>query len=345
MDLSLTELCAAIQGGSISPVEAVEASLARIGRLNPAVNAFVFLCPEQARAEAADQAARLAQGEQVGPLAGVPLGVKDLEDVAGLPTSYGAVPMKDNIAEQDSVVVERLRAAGAIVVGKTNTPIFGSTAFCKNLLYGVTRNPWNLAKTPGGSSGGSSAAIAARMVPLSTAADGGGSIRIPATFVGAFGLKPSFGRVPMTEGEQFGMTKWVDCVHFGPLTRTVADSALFMDTTVGYSPRDPNSLPHPGISYAETVAEAAASHRIAALADLPGGEGKDISELRIGWSATLGYISATDPAVLAACEAALEVFRGLGATVVDLDLDLVDLGLNCARRPRCMRPCCAGICF
>ena len=261
----------------------------------------------------------------LGPLAGVPFGVKDLEDVEGLPTSYGATPLRDNIAKQDSVVVERLRAAGAIVVGKTNTPLFGSTAYTKNLLYGVTRNPWNLSKTPGGSSGGSSAAIASRMVPLATAADGGGSIRIPATYVGAFGLKPSFGRVPMTEGEEFGMTKWVDCVHFGPLTRTVADAALFMDMTVGYSPRDPNSLPHPGISYAETTAVAASTGTIPALA-AGKSQGVSVDKLRVGWSATLGYISATDPNVLAACETAVDVFRQKGCAVIDLDLNLIDLG-------------------
>jgi|EP01046_Picozoa_sp_COSAG06_P007268 Asp-tRNA(Asn)/Glu-tRNA(Gln) amidotransferase A subunit family amidase len=334
MDLSLCELCAAIQSGQLSPVDSVDAALARIERLNPAVNAFVFVCAAEARAEAAQQAELLSRDKSsLGPLAGVPFGVKDLEDVKGLPTSYGAAPLKDNIAVQDSVVVERLRAAGAIVVGKTNTPLFGSTAYCKNLLYGVTRNPWNLLKTPGGSSGGSSAAIAARMVPLATAADGGGSIRIPATYVGAFGLKPSFGRVPMTEGEQFGMTKWVDCVHFGPLTRTVADAALFLDMTVGYSPRDPNSLPHPGISYAETTALAASTNTIPALAMPRGGSasagtapGVGVSSLRVGWSATLGYISATDPAVLEACEASLAVFRELGCTVVNLDLALIDLG-------------------
>jgi Asp-tRNA(Asn)/Glu-tRNA(Gln) amidotransferase A subunit family amidase len=327
MDLSLCELCEAIQSGRLTPVDTVNAALARIERLNPAVNAFVFVCAAHAREEAVRQTELLSTGRsEIGPLAGVPFGVKDLEDVKGLPTSYGAIPMRDNIATQDSVVVERLRAAGAIVVGKTNTPLFGSTAYCKNLLYGVTRNPWNLGKTPGGSSGGSSAAIAARMVPLATAADGGGSIRIPATYVGAFGFKPSFGRVPMTEGEQFGMTKWVDCVHFGPLTRTVADAALFMDMTVGYSPRDPNSLPHPGISYADTTAIAASSGTIPALATSKT-QGVSVDKLRVGWSPTLGYISATDPDVLAACEAAIAVFRQkLGCTVVDLDLNLIDLG-------------------
>jgi aspartyl-tRNA(Asn)/glutamyl-tRNA(Gln) amidotransferase subunit A len=150
-----------------------------------------------------------AAGEQLPPLAGVPIGVKDLEDVGGLPTSYGAVAFKDNIAADDAPHIERLKAAGAIIIGKTNTPIFGSTAYSKNRLFGTTRNPWDLTRTPGGSSGGSAAAVAARMVPVATAADGGGSIRIPATFTGTFGLKPSFGRVPMTEGYQFGVQKWL----------------------------------------------------------------------------------------------------------------------------------------
>jgi aspartyl-tRNA(Asn)/glutamyl-tRNA(Gln) amidotransferase subunit A len=162
--------------------------------------------------------------------------------------------------------VARLRAAGAIVVGKTNVPEFGHTAITKNLLHGVSRNPWNLERTPGGSSGGSAAAIAGGVVSLVTASDGGGSVRLPASFTGCFGLKPSFGRIP------FESDHWVmdDTSVQGPLTRTVEDAALFLDLVAGPHPLDPNSLPAPGISYR------------AVLADLP-------RELRVGYSPDLGY--------------------------------------------------------
>ena len=150
-------------------------------------------------------------------LEGVPLGVKDLQDAEGLVTSQGSLPFKDHVAPRDSTQVARLRAAGAIVVGKTNAPEFGYAAITKNLVYGVTRNPWDLERTPGGSSGGSSAALAAGALPLVTGSDGGGSIRIPASFTGAFGLKPSFGRIPMGPVE-----RWVyeDTSCVGPLTKT-----------------------------------------------------------------------------------------------------------------------------
>ncbi len=150
--------------------------------------------------------------------------------------------------KSDSIQVARLKAAGAIVIGKTNAPEFGYTAFTKNLLFGVTRNPWNLERTPGGSSGGTSAAISAGVVPISTGSDGGGSVRIPACYTGCYGLKPNYGRIP--NDPTLGMQQWNDtCVH-GPITRTVRDAAIFMDAVVGYHPADPDSLPHPGISYA-----------------------------------------------------------------------------------------------
>jgi aspartyl-tRNA(Asn)/glutamyl-tRNA(Gln) amidotransferase subunit A len=253
MDLSLRELIEQIQSRSVTPLESVQAALDRIAHLNPAINAFVVVCAEQALAEAKQQTEMLAKGETVGPLAGIPIGIKDLEDVAGLPTSYGAAPFKDSVADSDAPHIARLRSKGAIVVGKTNTPIFGSTAYCTNRLYGTTRNPWDLSKTPGGSSGGSAAAVAARMVPVCTAADGGGSIRIPGTFTGTFALKPTFGRVPMTEGDSLGMTKFVDCVHFGCVTRSVLDTAIYLDAVVGEHWKDKDSLPAPAYSYAQVV--------------------------------------------------------------------------------------------
>lgn len=263
----LTELTALLARRELSPVELMEATLARIETADEKLNAFVAMRPREALlADARAAEARIARGEGR-PLEGVPLGVKDLEDAEGLPTSHGSLPFKDHMPDRDSVQVERLRAAGAIVVGKTNAPEFGHTALTKNLLFGVTRNPWNLERTPGGSSGGSSAAIAGSLVPLVTASDGGGSIRIPAAFTGCFGHKPSYGRIPHAPEDLWPMD---DTAVVGPLTRTVEDAALHMDLTVGVHPLDPNSLPHPGLSYREV------------LSQLPAG-------LRIGYSPDLGY--------------------------------------------------------
>src|SRR5262249_42346144 len=246
-------LARAVRRRERSPVELVRASLDRIEALNPSLNAFVALRAEAALAEAAALERRIAAGEDVGPLAGLPVGGKDREDVAGMPTTFGSIPFKSWRPRGDSVQVARLRRAGAIILGKTNTPEFGYTGLTKNLVFGVCRNPWNLERTPGGSSGGSAAAIASGMVPLVTASDGGGSVRIPACYVGAFGLKPSFGRVPIGARQPGNMLPWVDTVCYGPLTRSVRDAALFLDAVAGPDPSDPDSLPPPGLSYEATL--------------------------------------------------------------------------------------------
>ncbi len=198
----------------------------------------------------------------------------------------------------------RLRAAGAIVLGKTNAPEFGYTAFTKNLLFGVTRNPWDATRTPGGSSGGSAAAIAAGMVPLATASDGGGSTRIPACYTGCYGIKPTFGRIPRGP---FDMLTWSDTVAYGPITRTVRDAALFLDAVVGAHPSDPDSLPHPGISYGES------------LEHLP-------QRLRIAWSPTLGYARVQSD-VMREVREAVRVFEKLGHAVEETDERIPDPGL------------------
>jgi Asp-tRNA(Asn)/Glu-tRNA(Gln) amidotransferase A subunit family amidase len=263
----LTEIVRLLARRELSPVELMETTLDRIDATREKLNAFVALRDRDALLlDAGESEERIARGDGR-PLEGIPLGVKDLEDAEGLVTSEGSIPFRDNLATQDSVQVARLRAAGAIVVGKTNAPEFGYTAITKNLLFGVTRNPWNLEQTPGGSSGGSSAAIAGGVIPLVTASDGGGSVRIPASFTGCFGMKPSYGRIPHESLDLWTMN---DTSVHGPLTRTVEDAALHMDVVVGPHPLDPNSLPHPGISYRE------------ALGDLPPG-------LRVGYSPDLGY--------------------------------------------------------
>jgi aspartyl-tRNA(Asn)/glutamyl-tRNA(Gln) amidotransferase subunit A len=246
MDKDTVDLVGLIRDGKVSPLEVVEAFLRRIDEVNPVINAFVSLRREEAVREAKEMTESIASGADPGPLAGIPVGVKDLEDVKGMVTSFGSIPYRNNVARHDSVQVARLKAAGAIVVGKTNTPEFGFTGFTKNRLYGVTRNPWNTDRTPGGSSGGSAAAVAGRMVPMATGSDAGGSIRIPASYSGCFGLKPSFGRIPL------GPSPYLQRYHMwtlGPLTRTVRDTALYMDCASGYHPSDPDSLPSPSVSF------------------------------------------------------------------------------------------------
>ncbi|HLY37571.1 MAG TPA: amidase family protein [Candidatus Binatia bacterium] len=265
-------VAAAVRRRELSPVAVIEAALRRIERANPMLNAFVALRADGALADARALEARIARGEDPGLLAGVPVGVKDLEDLAGLATTQGSVPFRNHVARRDSTQVARLRSAGGIALGKTNTPEFGYTAFTKNRLFGTTRNPWNPERTPGGSSGGSAAAIAGGLVPLATASDGGGSVRIPACYVGAFGLKPTFGRI--SRGP-FEFRDWIDTTCYGPITRCVEDAALFLDAVVGPDPHDPDSLPHPGYSYR------------ARLDKLPAG-------LRVAYSPTLGYARVAD---------------------------------------------------
>ncbi len=290
------ELAHLLRSRQLSPVELMEACLERIRQLDPLLRAFITLRADEAMAEARQMAERIARGEDAGPLAGLPLAVKDLEDVAGLPTTYGSLPFRDNVARRDSVQVARLKAAGAIVVGKTSTPEFGYTFFCRNLISGATLNPWHLERTPGGSSGGSAAAIAAGLVPLATASDAGGSIRIPAAYTGCFGIKPQFGRVPMGP---YDVIPWSGLACYGPITRTVADAALYLDAVVGDHPSDPHSLPHPGYSYVEKLRE-------------------PLPRLRLAWSPTLGY-AAVQPDVLREAEAAARVFQELGHEVEEVE--------------------------
>jgi aspartyl-tRNA(Asn)/glutamyl-tRNA(Gln) amidotransferase subunit A len=287
-----TELANLIRSRDLSPVDLIEATLRRIEAVNPSVNAFVALRADDALAEARALAENIAAGKDPGPLAGIPIGVKDMEDTSGMVTSFGSIPFKNNLVARDSIQVARLKAAGAIVVGKTNTPEFGFTGFTKNRLFGVTRNPWNPERTPGGSSGGAAAAVAGGMVPLATGSDAGGSIRIPASYCGCFGLKPSYGRIPLGPLPALHMSRtW----HLGPLSRTVSDTALYLDCVAGYHPADPDSLPQSNLSYVDC------------LAKLPGG-------LKIGFSPDLGY-ARVQKDVAVVVDQALKTFEDLGHTV------------------------------
>lgn len=294
-------IAAAVRAREVSPIDIITAHLDRIQRNDRAILSYVALRAEEAIDEAKDLERRLAQGEPVGPLAGVPVGVKDVEDVRGLPTTYGSAPFTFNIARADSTNVARLRGAGAIPLGKTNTPEFAYAGFTKNLVFGVTRNPWDVRLTPGGSSGGSAAAVAAGMAALGTGTDRGGSLRIPASYSGLFGLKPTYGRVPRGPT---AMLDWSDTESVGCLARSVVDLAAYLDAAAGYHPTDPDSLPDEPADYLATIEE---------ISFRP----------RIGYTESLGY-ARVDADVASVCRQALAAFGPL-AFVEESDVDLPDV--------------------
>lgn len=295
-DLSAADLARRTSAGDTTALEAVEASLERIERRNPGVNAFSVVLADQARAEAARLDAQHAASGAVGPLHGVPVAIKEEIDVAGCVTTFGGRGNSTPAAE-DSEVVRRLRQAGAVVVGKTRMPEFGQWPFTESVDGGITRNPWDHARTPGGSSGGTAAAVALGMVPVAIGGDGGGSIRIPAACCGLFGLKPTRGRVtshPMPH-------LWWALGTTGPLTRTVLDSALVYDVIRGNARCDRFTAPEPSTSF------------IAAA-------GADPGRLRIGWSVkpvTRGVRPAREH--VEAVEETARLLAGLGHEVHEVD--------------------------
>lgn len=293
------EMARLVRNKKLSPVEVVEAILDRIERVNPKINAYCTLLADDARKIARQAEDAVMQGEELGPLHGVPFSIKDLVFTKGIRTTGGSKIYENFIPNQDAIVVERLKAAGAIPMGKTNTPEFGYKAVTDNLVFGTTRNPWNLEKTSGGSSGGAGVAVASGLGPLAIGSDGGGSIRVPSSFCGIFGLKPSFGRVPQYPG--FG--GWESLSHTGPMTRTVRDAALMLDVLAGPDDRDRLSLPNSRLSY---------------FTCLRG----DIKGLKIAWSPDLGY-AVVDSRVRAITEEAVKAFSELGCQV-----DLINPGID-----------------
>lgn len=285
------QLADAINRGDLSPVDVMDTYLARVERFNPELNAIVTLHADGAREAARSAEQRLAKGEKLGPLAGLPFAVKDLEDVAGMRTTHGSPLFREHIADRDSINVARLRAAGAIPIGKTNTPEFGAYMQTSNQVFGVTRNPWNPARTPGGSSGGAASALVAGLVPLVTASDGGGSIRIPACFTGCFGLKPTFRRIPQRPDP---ILVFDDTAVSGPLTLTVRDAARLADCTFGPHESDPTAVPRPETSYESIL-------------DRPTGR------LRVGFCPSFGTRVQSD--IAREVEAAVRVLGDLGHDV------------------------------
>ena len=298
---TVIETADAVRRGELKAVEVLDECLAAIESRNGPLNAFVHIDADLARtaADAVDEA--VARGDDPGPLAGVPFGVKDLEDCAGMPTSHGSLLYKGRPpVEEDSVHVGRLRAAGAVPVGKTAAPEFGTVAFTHTKAWGTTRNPWNPEHTPGGSSGGSAAAVAAGLVPFCTASDGGGSTRIPAAFSGLVGFKASYGRIPHPGAATSQTTS------LGALTTSVADAARHLDVAAGPDDRDRLSLPAPGVGYERAVEEL------------------DVTGLRVAWSVDLGF-AAVDPEVRELTEsAATALIDAAGLTRVDRPVALTD---------------------
>jgi Asp-tRNA(Asn)/Glu-tRNA(Gln) amidotransferase A subunit family amidase len=292
----LADLSDRVRAGEVRARDLVSHALERIRQLDGDLNAFVVVDGEAALAAADAVDDVVAHGDDPGPLAGIPIGVKDLEDAAGFRTTHGSAAWADSPpAEAHSALVARLVAAGCVVVGKTNTPELGWKSDTDNPLFGPTRNPWDRTRSPGGSSGGSAAAIAAGMVPLATGSDGGGSIRIPSSLCGLSGLKPSLGRVPAAGPEPPG---WPDLSSKGPMAVTTADVAYALDVVIGPDPSDLRSLPMPESSWSAAVEEP----------HVP---------MAVAWSPTLGY-APVDAHVLAMCERAVAALSDAGARIVEV---------------------------
>ena len=299
--LDAVTLAQKVRDKELSPVEVVQAALARMDALEPTLHAFCTPTPDLALETARNLEWSIMAGESVGPLAGVPIGIKDLVCTKGIRTVSGSVAYKDFVPEEDDVVVERLKDAGAIILGKTNVPEFGYSAVGHNPVFETTRNPWNPDLTPGGSSAGSGAAVASGMGPFAIGSDGGGSVRIPSAHCGLYGMKASMGRVPLYPGardERYpGVSSWEGLEHIGPMSRTVADAALMLSVIAsGPDYRDRHSLPAPEFDW---------------TASLHGG----LKGLRVAYSLDWGY-AAVDPRVRKIVTDAAAVFeRDLGCHV------------------------------
>jgi aspartyl-tRNA(Asn)/glutamyl-tRNA(Gln) amidotransferase subunit A len=293
--MTATELLERFRVGELSPVEATRAALERIEALNRPVNAFCLVDADAAIADARASEQRWRHGEPKGVLDGVPVSIKDLLLTRGWPTLRGSrLIAEDQDWSEDAPSVARLREHGAVLLGKTTTPELGWKGVTDSPRSGVTRNPWDLQRTSGGSSGGSAAAVALGMGPLSVGNDGGGSVRIPAGFCGVFALKPTYGRIPLYPASPFGTL-----AHAGPITRTVEDAALMMDVLTLPDSRDWSALPPPSQSH---------------LAGLHAG----VAGLRVAFSPTLGHAK-VDPEVGTQVRAAVEVLADLGAVVEEVD--------------------------
>ena len=283
----------------VSPVELTELFLRRIEEFNPRLNAYLTVAGDQALADARKAESAVKPGAELGALHGVPISIKDLNMTKGLRTTRGSLIFKDAVPEEDEVSIARIRAAGAIILGKTNTPEFGHSATTENLLGDHCRNPWNVDMTAGGSSGGAGAGLAAGLHPLAQGSDGGGSIRIPSSLCGVFGIKPTQGRVPRPYSGPGG---WGQFSQNGPMARNVRDVAILLQVMSGPDPGDP-------IALQETPPDFSASLNA-------GGKG-----LRLGWSSNIGSLP-VDPEVKRVTWEAVRAFEEMGATVEEAEMEI-----------------------
>ena len=296
-----SELRELIASKQVSPVEVTELYLRRIESLDAQLNAYLTVAHDEAMKAARAAEEVVVRGAELGLLHGLPISIKDLEMTRGIRTTGGSLVYRDRVPNEDSIVVERVRDAGAIILGKTNTPEFGLLGTTENRLGDSCRNPWNTERTSGGSSGGACAAVIAGLCSLATGSDGGGSIRIPSSFCGVYGIKPAQGRVP----RYFGAAAAQVANQFsqsGPMTRTVRDSALLLQVLAGHDRRDSNSLRDTPPSFLDAV-------------------DRDIKGLRVAWSRDYGY-AAVDPEVVEVTSRAAAVFEELGCSVEESDLAL-----------------------
>ena len=273
--MSACDMAEKIKSQELSAVEITETIIERIEKINPIINAYCIPTFDLARDSAKKADLAVKNGETIPLLNGIPTSIKDLMDIKGVRTTLGCKIYENNIAENDEIVVKRLKEAGAVILGKTNTPAFGHMPVTDNKIFGTTLNPWNLKRTSGGSSGGAGASVAAGLGPLALGSDGGGSVRIPSSFNGVFGLKPSFGRIPC---EHHGHIGWSTLDHYGPLVRYVEDAALMLDVMKGPDDYDRVTIPDNNISYVEKLKD-------------------EINNIKIGYSIKLGFVKAIDPEV------------------------------------------------
>jgi Asp-tRNA(Asn)/Glu-tRNA(Gln) amidotransferase A subunit family amidase len=289
-----------VRDGDLAPTEVVEAHLERIEERGDRTNAFVTVTEDLARETASEADRAIEDGDPLGPLHGVPVAIKDLDDVAGVRTTSGSLLYEDRVAEDDSTFVTRLKEAGAVIVGKTNTPEFGLGTTTDNRVAGPTGTPFDPDRVSGGSSGGAAAALADSLVPLAPGSDAGGSIRIPASLCGVYGLKPTFGLVPNVARPD-GFAHHTPMSHEGPMARTVEDAAVALDVMAGTHPRDPFSVP--------------------AQADYRAAVDRPIDDLTVAYSPDMGTYP-VEPAVREVLDDAVSAFERAGATVDDVDPDL-----------------------
>jgi len=274
--MSACEMAEKIRTQELTSVEITEIIIERIEKINPIINAYCTPTFDIAREMAKKADAAVKKGDKLGLLHGIPISIKDETETKDIKTTFGCVAYENFIPEEDDIIVKRVKDAGAVILGKTNTPAFGYKGVTDNLLFGPTKNPWNLEKTSGGSSGGAAAAVAAGISPLAIGSDGGGSIRIPSCFCGVYGLKPHFGRIPHNDMLLAGYLGTF--IHRGPIVRYVKDAALMLDVLTGPDDIDRYSLPKPNYSYFEKLEEKP-------------------KKLRIGFSFDLGFIKTIDEEV------------------------------------------------